>query len=190
MLDLVAGQNFLVAKVVNTGGAAGFYHRAIPAEAVWDQRMVALGLPEGAVRGEVVERARDVWRERFSPTYVAASKEIARIESERATLLASTPRTMVMREMGMPRETFVHARGLYDQADRNRPVSRRVPTVLGAMPDDAPKNRLGLAEWLVSDENPLTARVTVNRVWELFFGNGLVRTSDDFGLQGEWPTHP
>ena len=189
-VDLVAGQNFLVAKVVNTGGAAGFYHRAIPAETVWDHRMVALGLPEGAVRGEVVERARDVWRERFSPTYVAAAKEIARIESERATLLASTPRTMVMREMAMPRETFVHARGLYDQADPNRPVSRRVPTVLGAMPDDAPKNRLGLAEWLVSDGNPLTARVTVNRVWELFFGNGLVRTSDDFGLQGEWPTHP
>ncbi len=189
-VELAPGQNFLVAKVVNTGGAAGFYHRAIPAETVWDQRMVALGLPEGAVRGEVVERARDVWRERFSPTYVAASKEIARIESERATLLASTPRTMVMREMATPRETFVHARGLYDQADRNRPVSRRVPTVLGAMPDDAPRNRLGLAEWLVSDENPLTARVTVNRVWELFFGNGLVRTSDDFGLQGEWPTHP
>jgi hypothetical protein len=97
---------------------------------------------------------------------------------------------MVMKELPMPRETFVHARGAYDHPDKNRPVTRRVPTVLGALAEDAPKNRLGLAQWLVSKENPLTARVTVNRVWETFFGRGIVRTSDDFGLQGEWPTHP
>jgi hypothetical protein len=97
---------------------------------------------------------------------------------------------MVMKELPMPRETFVHARGAYDQPDKNRPVTRRVPTVLGSLAEDAPKNRLGLAQWLVSNENPLTARVTVNRVWETFFGRGIVRTSDDFGLQGEWPTHP
>ena len=105
-------------------------------------------------------------------------------------MLATTPKTMVMREMATPRETFVHMRGAYDHPDRNRRVERAVPKALGALPADAPRNRLGLARWIVSDANPITARVVVNRVWEQFFGNGIVRTSDDFGLQGEWPTNP
>jgi hypothetical protein len=121
---------------------------------------------------------------------MTAQREIERVAAERAQLLASTPKTMVMREMDSPRETFVHMRGLYDQADKNRPVTRAVPKALGSLPADAPRNRLGLAQWLVSDANPITARVVVNRVWEQFFGNGIVRTSDDFGLQGEWPANP
>ena len=189
-LDLAAGRNLLVCKVVNTGGQAGFYHRAIPADGVYDHAMVALVPPEGAVRAAATEAARNAWRIRFSPSYIAAARRIDEVAAERAALLANTPRTMVMKELPIPRETFVHARGAYDQADRNRPVTRRVPTVLGALAEDAPKNRLGLGQWLVSKENPLTARVTVNRMWETFFGRGLVRTSDDFGLQGEWPTHP
>jgi len=189
-LDLAAGRNFLVCKVVNTGGQAGFYHRAIPADGVYDRAMVALVPPDGAVRDSSVEAARNAWRIRFSPTYIAASRKIEQVAGERAALLAGTPRTMVMKELPKPRETFVHARGAYDQPDKNRPVTRRVPTVLGSLAEDAPKNRLGLAQWLVSKENPLTARVSVNRVWETFFGRGIVRTSDDFGLQGEWPTHP
>jgi hypothetical protein len=189
-LDLAPGRNFLVCKVVNTGGQAGFYHRAVPGDSVYDRSMVALVAPEGAVRDEALEAGRNAWRIRFSPSYIAATRRVEEIAGERATLLAGTPRTMVMKELPMPRETFVHMRGAYDQPDRNRPVTRRVPAVLGSLAPDAPKNRLGLAQWLVSKENPLTARVTVNRVWETFFGRGLVRTSDDFGLQGEWPTHP
>ena len=189
-LELAPGRNFLVCKVVNTAGQAGFYHRAIPADDVYDRAMVALVAPDGAVRESSVEAARNAWRTRFSPIYIAASRKMQEIAGARASLLAGTPRTMVMKELPTPRETFVHTRGAYDQPDKNRPVTRRVPAVLGSLADDAPKNRLGLAQWLVSKENPLTARVTVNRVWETFFGRGLVRTSDDFGLQGEWPTHP
>jgi len=189
-VTLAPGRNFLVCKVVNTGGQAGFYHRSIPNESVLDRAMVAFVLPENAIRPEALASAQNAWRTRFSPSYIAATRKLNEIRVERETILASTPRTMVMKELPMPRETFVHARGAYDQPDKNRPVVRRVPTVLGALPPGAPQNRLGLAQWLVSAENPLTARVSVNRIWEIFFGRGLVRTSDDFGLQGEWPTHP
>ena len=189
-LDLAAGENFLVCKVVNTGGGAGFYSRMVPAEGEFAREMLALVAGDAHVRAAAAESARNAWRARFSPSFLAAQKEIERVAAERAQLLASTPKTMVMREMAAPRETFVHMRGAYDQPDRNRRVERAIPKVLGALPPDAPRNRLGLAQWIVSDENPITARVVVNRVWEQFFGNGLVRTSDDFGLQGEWPTHP
>jgi hypothetical protein len=189
-LDLVPGENFLVCKVVNTGGAAGFYSRAIPRDGVFDRDMVALAAGDGRVRPEAAEAARNGWRVRFSPTFIAAQREIERVAAERAKLLASTPKTMVMKESAMPRETFVHMRGAYDHPDRNRRVERAVPAALGTLPADAPRNRLGLAQWIVSRENPITARVVVNRVWEQFFGNGIVRTSDDFGLQGEWPTNP
>lgn len=189
-LALVPGENFLVCKVVNTSGNAGFYHRVIPRDGVFDRGMVALIAPEDRIRASATEDAKNAWRIRFSPTYIASARKIDEITAERAQILASVPKTMVMRERAMPRETYVHMRGAYDHPDMARPVGRAVPKVLGALPADAPKSRLGLAQWLVSAENPLTARVTVNRVWEMLFGSGIVRTSDDFGLQGEWPTHP
>ncbi len=189
-VDLVPGENFLVCKVVNTGGAAGFYARALERDDEFAPAMLALVAGDARVRPEAVEAGRNAWRIRFSPTFVAAQKEIDRVAAERADLLKSTPKTMVMREMDSPRDTFVHMRGAYDHPDANRRVERAVPVALGALPPDAPRNRLGLAQWLVSRENPITARVTVNRIWEVLFGNGIVRTSDDFGFQGEWPTHP
>ena len=93
----------------------------------------------------------------------------------------------VMQEMAMPRVTHVLKRGQYDQpADE---VMFAVPAALGSLPPDAPRNRLGLARWLVAKNNPLTARVIVNRLWTQCFGDGLVRTPNDFGLQGEAPTN-
>lgn len=90
----------------------------------------------------------------------------------------------------MPRETFVLMRGAYDRPDPQRKVERGVPAALGSLPEGAPLDRRGLAQWLTARENPLTARVAVNRMWERLFGTGIVRTSEDFGLQGEWPSHP
>ena len=95
-------------------------------------------------------------------------------------------KVMVMDTLPVPRETFVLEKGAYDKASTTK-VSFNVPASLPAMKADAPRNRLGLAEWIVSRDNPLTARVTVNRFWQAFFGIGLVKTAEDFGLQGEEP---
>ncbi|MGI9241182.1 MAG: DUF1553 domain-containing protein, partial [Verrucomicrobiales bacterium] len=94
----------------------------------------------------------------------------------------------VMREIGEPRETFVMKRGNF--LTPGEVVSAATPPALHPFPKDAPKNRLGLARWLVSADNPLTARVAVNRLWAELFGRGLVTTMEDFGAQGERPTHP
>ncbi len=99
-------------------------------------------------------------------------------------------KVMVMEEGPAPKPAFVLTRGQYDQPDKNRPALRRPPLVLGFALPGAPENRLGLAQWMVSDQNPLLARVTVNRLWQQLFGTGLVKSVDDFGVQGEYPSHP
>ena len=98
------------------------------------------------------------------------------------------PTTMVMRSMNEPRETFMLGRG--DYRNKGEKVTAAVPAVLPPLPRGAPVNRLGLAKWLVSPSNPLTARVAVNRYWQMYFGVGIVKTAEDFGSQGEAPSHP
>jgi Protein of unknown function (DUF1553) len=95
---------------------------------------------------------------------------------------------MVMEEMKEPRATFVLIRGQYDKPGAR--VTPGVPAALPPLPKGAPNNRLGFARWLVEPDHPLTARVAVNRYWQTFFGTGLVKTAEDFGAQGEWPSHP
>ena len=100
----------------------------------------------------------------------------------------STLITMIMEERKDPRETFVLVRGIYNKyGDKVQPG---IPKAFPPLPKDAPNNRLGLARWLVSKDNPLTARVAVNRLWQQYFGIGLVKTAEDFGIQGDQPSHP
>jgi Protein of unknown function (DUF1553)/Protein of unknown function (DUF1549)/Planctomycete cytochrome C/Concanavalin A-like lectin/glucanases superfamily len=99
------------------------------------------------------------------------------------------PTVMVMEELSEPRQAYVLLRGQYDHPGEK--VERAVPASLSLeLPTDTPRNRLGLAKWLVDPAHPLTARVAVNRFWQMYFGAGLVKTAEDFGSQGEWPTHP
>lgn len=100
----------------------------------------------------------------------------------------SIPAIMIMRENEEPRQTYVLDRGVYDA--KGEPVEPSTPSALPPMADDLPRNRLGLARWMTSPDHPLTSRVAVNRYWQLMFGNGLVRTPEDFGNQGDNPTHP
>jgi hypothetical protein len=194
VIPIPEGRSTLVLKDVNTGGDGGFYFRAEPrrdvgvGELVGD--LVAGLLPADARWPDLDARLAVAWQLERSPTARLARERIARVEERAAELEASLPRTMVMKELMTPRPTFVLQRGEYDKPDKDRPVTRAVPVALGELAQDAPRDRLGLAQWMLAPENPLVARVAGNRLFELVFGAGIVRSSEDFGLQGEWPSHP
>lgn len=118
-------------------------------------------------------------------------KALHELEEVRKTMVDSMDQVkeiMVMKEMAEPRETFLLERGQYDAYGEQ--VFPNTPERIFAYPDSLPKNRLGLAQWLTSNKHPLTARVAVNRYWQNIFGTGIVRTTEDFGNQGELPSHP
>ena len=118
----------------------------------------------------------------------SAEAELAEAKKTRDKVNNEILSTMVMKELPKPRDAFVLKRGEYDHpADK---VDRQLPAFLPPLPAGEPNNRLGLAKWLVSGNHPLTARVWVNRAWERFFGQGLCRTTENFGSQSEWPSHP
>ena len=117
-----------------------------------------------------------------------ALTELHSVRDEQRKFINPIPEIMAMREMPSPKPAFILKRGNYDQP--TQPVTADTPRVLPPFPAHAPRNRLGLAQWLVDPEHPLMARVTVNRLWQTLFGRGLVESSDNFGSQGALPTHP
>ena len=117
-----------------------------------------------------------------------AHNRLNELRDERQAFVESLPTVMIMRERETSRPTHVLERGRYDKPGKE--VSPGVPENLPPLPDGVPNNRLGFARWLVDPSNPLSARVTVNRFWQMYFGAGLVRTVEDFGSQGASPTHP
>lgn len=140
----------------------------------------------------------ELWRHWLVNLYAGDKPHVAEIQSQQAALQAekaaivkNSPITFVMADLPQPRTSYVMVRGQYDKPGEQ--VSRNTPSFLPPLPDkpaDRNYNRLDLANWLVSKEHPLTARVRVNRIWQQFFGVGLVKTSADFGSQGEPPSHP
>jgi Protein of unknown function (DUF1553)/Protein of unknown function (DUF1549)/Planctomycete cytochrome C len=114
--------------------------------------------------------------------------QLAAVQKEREQIDKAVPTTLVWKERADVRPAYILKRGEYDQ--HGEQVGRDTPGSLPPMPKDAPKNRLGFARWLVMPENPLTARVEVNRLWQHVFGTGIVKTAEDFGTQGERPSHP
>ena len=126
--------------------------------------------------------------------YSSGSPEVRKAEKELVDFSASArqmkPQTTVpiMREIAKPRKTHIQLRG--DFLAKDKEVTAGLPTVFPPLQEGEKLNRLGMARWLVSEGNPLTARVVANRYWESLFGQGIVRTSEEFGSQGELPTHP
>ena len=117
-----------------------------------------------------------------------AYADLKALRKERDAFQKQIPSTMVMAEMARPRDTFVLGRG--DYRNQGEKVDPGVPAMLPDLPKDAPPNRLTLAKWLVDPGHPLTARVAVNRFWQMYFGMGIVKTQEDFGVQGDLPSHP
>jgi len=130
----------------------------------------------------------DWWLRAFDQPYQDLTAALAALEREQADIRARGTIAHVMQEMDDSAKAFVLNRGEYDK--RGEEVTPETPEALPEFPADLPRNRLGLAQWLMRPENPLTARVTVNRFWQEVFGNGIVKTSGDFGVMGELPSHP
>lgn len=156
----------------------------------WGERLRGIiAQPSGNRSAADTTLLQDYFVDRHADTPTRAAHQKARVAKKaESDLRATIPATLVMQELPQPRPTHMLTRGQYDQPTEL--VSPGVPKALSSWPADAPRNRLGLARWLVSQENPLTARVVVNRLWQQCFGEGLVRTVNDFGSQGEAPTHP
>lgn len=135
------------------------------------------------IRDHFVQFVHPMTRLKFEPL----QKQIDEMTKQRNDTDAAIAITMIMEDLPTPRETFVLKRGEYTLPGEK--VEANVPAVFPPLPADAPRNRLGLAKWLTDPSHPLTARVTVNRYWQQYFGVGLVKTAEDFGLQGQWPTN-
>ncbi len=127
--------------------------------------------------------------DRFAPDAIReAHRDLVARTRKARSYREALPTVMVMEEMTTPRETRVLVRGEYNRPGKR--VEPGVPAALHPLPEGAPPNRLALARWIVDPANPLTARVIVNQWWQMYFGAGLVRTVEDFGAQGERPSHP
>jgi len=169
---------------------SGFKGGAVDEFAVFDRELSAL---EAAQLADRHEPATD---EALYASYLATQSEPARawrsetaaLREEQRKLVEPIPEIMVMRELAQAKPAHILKRGAYDSPGDE--VRADTPQVLPPFPADAPRNRLGLAQWLLDPEHPLMARVTVNRLWQQMFGRGLVETAENFGTQGAQPTHP
>jgi len=179
---LAKGDNTILIKVVNGIGPDGLSVSYGDPVALRIGALARAMAENKATDDQIRQTYLEVGPE--SPKAVAYRKDLA----EYRTLDAAIPFTLIAEELKKPREAYRLKRGEYD-----RPIERAyraLPALFGPWPKELPKNRLGLARWLIDPKNPLVARVFVNRIWQQHFGTGIVKTSEDFGSRGEWPTHP
>ena len=178
-----AGKPFPEPLRVGGGGGGAFKGK------IDGVRVYARVLPpdEIAVMGRSAGTKEQAWRWAYLETQ-PEWRELSALRYQREVLEHSFPTVMIMSESPKRKDTFLLLRGAYDKPGEK--VEPGVPAILPPLPAGAPNNRLGFAQWLISRDNPLLARVTVNRFWQLYFGTGIVKTTEDFGSQGEWPLHP
>lgn len=162
-------------------------HPKVPAVLSEAVRLALLLAPDQRTDAQR-DAVRSHYRDHVSPVVRQWKEKLASLRKQRETLESKIPTSMVMGEMGTPRETHILTRGQYDQ--KGDVVTAATPVALPPLAPGEPSNRLGLARWLVSANQPLTPRVIVNRYWQMYFGQGLVKSAENLGSQGDWPTHP
>ncbi|MDP6558123.1 MAG: DUF1553 domain-containing protein [Pirellulaceae bacterium] len=141
------------------------------------------------IEQQVKEAGDEAQKKTLDEALAQAKQELKKVRGEKQTFVATIPVAMVMKEKADRRPAHILIRGAYDNPGEQ--VVRDSPAFLPPMKKkDGIKSRMDLAEWFVSAENPLTARVVVNRFWQQLFGVGIVKTAEDFGAQGDWPSHP
>jgi hypothetical protein len=176
-LDEVA---FWTSRLTDPEVEAVFRSRAIPYAVLRHREGAASAVETGWIREALLGESKDDAADR---------RRLHALRAELFAIQRNAPTVMVMEEMRDARATHILLRGAYNAPGEK--VDAGVPeALLGPWPESAPNNRLGLAQWLTNPKHPLTARVVVNRFWQQLFGAGLVKTSDNFGFQGEWPSHP
>ena len=189
-VTLDAGENRLLLKVVNYAGKGGFQFKLTDEEGgdLFKALQDALAAPADKRTDEQKAALRSAYRRDHWPAWKSLTADLNDTRAREKKILDGAPTTLVFKERATPRDAYVLDRGEYDR--RKDKVQRDTPAALPPMAKDLPRNRLGLATWLLDPSHPLTARVTVNRFWQQCFGVGLVKTSGDVGLQGEPPSHP
>lgn len=153
-----------------------------------DPGQLTASLTQSSVSAADRQQLREYYRLRVDEQASASRDKLKGLRAKVCELENALQEIMVMKERPKPRTSYVLFRGGYDA--RRDPVISDTPAALPGFGSDRPRNRLGFAKWLVDPANPLTARVAVNRYWQLIFGKGLVRTPEDFGSQGRPPSHP
>ena len=170
---------------------SGLRSGAVDELRLYDRKLYGFEVARLAGRTEVTPDRDDLfqWYLAHEVTrWQRAQAALQTLREKENTLLEGIPEIMVTEEMASPRPAYVLNRGQYDA--KGKPVEPHTPGAILPFPDDAPRNRLGLARWLFHPEHPLTARVAVNRYWQKYFGTGIVSTPEDFGRQGALPSFP
>jgi hypothetical protein len=189
-LALPAGESRLLLKIVNSGGPAGFYFadKGQGFERLAPALTELLRVPRDQRNEAQTLELRAAYRRLHWDQYKPLTEKLGSLRTVLQQTEARAPTTQIYKETAQPREAFILKRGEYDQ--KGDPVGRDTPAVLPPMAPDLPRDRLGLARWLADPKHPLTARVAVNRLWQQLFGTGIVKTAEDFGAQGQLPSHP
>lgn len=184
-VTLKPGENIIVAKLVKSG-PGNFYYQATPqGDEYRTLRPIALI--------DEADRPKHRMQEIITNWQAGSElgKQLATAEAELKKLEDQGVPVLIMKEASEPVPAYILDRGAYDKPIKDNPIARKPPSMVDMpMPEGAPNNRLGFAQWLTQPNHPLTARVHVNRLWQMLFGVGIVKSVEDFGSQADWPSHP
>lgn len=182
--DLKSGENEILLKVTNGGAPDGVNVRSLDTRGVTAQQALDAYEKEPNSK-QALRKLKETYL--ASDTLTAEQRRYQDALTKRTALESKIPQSLIAQELPEPRPAYILKRGEYNQ--KGEKVDRTVPKALGGATSKVANNRLGLAKWLTSPTNPIVARVYVNRTWQQHFGTGIVKTSEDFGNQGEWPVN-